>query len=133
MTRRADDTDATAGSAARALAERAVSIVDTGSRIGDPFVARPSVGQRLRWYRSRDPDTDPAAAIRHAIQSDWLVALPRPRSGRPCLTVRDGRRIAAAHARYRHADEPANVDACDALLGLGLPDVLDEPVVIGPP
>jgi hypothetical protein len=130
--RPAAETDATAGSAARALSQRAVSIVDARTRRDDPFAARPSVASTLRYCRSRDPDTTPAAAIRHAIQQDALLALPRPRTGRPCLTVHDGRRVAMCQARYARADEPAHVDACRDLLAAGLPTVLDREWVRGP-
>ena len=132
MTRPAAETDATKGACARALSQRATSMVDTRTRGTDPFASRPAVASTLRYTRSRDPDTTPAAAIRTALGNDHLVALPRPRSGRPCLTVRDARRVAACHTRYRRAGEDANAAACARLLREGLPDVLDEPGVRGP-
>ena len=132
MTRPAAETDATAGACALALSQRATSMVDTRTRRGDPFAARPAVGSTLRYTRSRDPDTTPGAAIRHAIRQGHLVALPRPASGRDCLTVRDARRIAACHARYREAGEAANADACATLLREGLTEVLEVGWVDGP-
>ena len=132
MTRPAAETDATAGSAALALAQRAVSTVDTRTRRGDPFASRSSVGITLAYSRSRDPNTTPSTAIDHARKMDELVALPRPRSGEPCLTIRDARRIAACHARYRDAGEAQNAEACAALLEEGLPEVLDKEYVTGP-
>ena len=132
MTRPAEETDATKGSAARALSQRATSKVDTLTRRGDPFAARPSVMSSLRYTRSRDPDTRPSAAVKHAIAQDHLLVLPRPDSGRPCLTVRDGRRVAMCHARYKRAGETQNVQACENLLASGLPEVLDVEWVCGP-
>ena len=130
--RPASETDATAGSAALALAQRAVGIVDTRTRRDDPFTARTGVGITLAYTRSRDPNTTPSTAIDHARKIDELVALPRPRSGEPCLTIRDARRIAACHARYRDAGEAQNAEACAALLEEGLPEVLDKEYVTGP-
>ena len=130
--RPAAETDATAGSAALALAQRAVSTVDTRTRRGDPFASRSGVGITLAYSRSRDPNTTPSTAIDHARKMDELVALPRPQSGEACLTVRDARRIAACHARYREAGEAQNAEACAALLEEGLPEVLDKEYVTGP-
>ena len=132
MTRPAAETDATAGSAALALAQRAVGIVDTRTRRDDPFTARTGVGITLAYTRSRDPNTTPSTAIDHARKMDELVALPRPGSGEACLTVRDARRIAACHARYQQAGETQNAEACAALLEAGLPEVLDKEYVRGP-
>ena len=132
MTRPAPETDATRGSAALALAQRAVSMVDTRTRKHDPFATRTGVGITLAYARSRDPNTTPSTAIDHARKIDELVALPRPRSGEPCLTIRDARRIAACHARYRDAGEAQNAEACAALLEEGLPEVLDKEYVTGP-
>ena len=133
MTRPAAETDATKGSCALALSQRATSKVDTLTRGDDPFAARPSVGSSLRYTRSRDADTSPGQAIQTAIENDHLLALPRPRSGRPCLTVRDARRVAACHHRYAAADETHNADVCESLLeDGGLPDVLDVAWVEGP-
>jgi hypothetical protein len=132
MTRPAEETDATKGSAALALSQRATSKVDTLTRRGDPFAARPSVMSSLRYTRSRDPDTRPSAAVKHAIGQGHLLALPRPGSGRPCLTVRDGRRVAMCHRRYKRAGEATNVNACEAILAEGLPTVLDVEWVRGP-
>jgi len=130
--RPAAETDATAGTCARALSQRATHMVDTRTRRGDPFADRHAVGSTLRYTRSRDPDTSPGAAIRHAISQDHLVALPRPGSGRDCLTVRDGRRIAACHTHYRQADEREHAATCAAMLRAGLPDVLGVEWVRGP-
>ena len=132
MTRAATETDATAGSAALALAQRAVSTVDTRTRRDDPFTARTGVGITLACSRSRDPNTTPPTAIDHACKMDELVALPRPETGRPCLTVRDARRIAACMRRYQHAGETQNAQACADLLETGLPEVLDKEYVTGP-
>ena len=55
--RPAAETDATAGSAALALAQRAVSTVDTRTRRGDPFTSRSGVGVTLAYARSRDLPT----------------------------------------------------------------------------
>jgi len=133
MTRQAAETDATKGSASLALSQRATSMVDTRTRRGDPFAARPSVGSSLRYSRSRDADTTPGQAIRTAIDNDHLLALPRPGSGRPCLTVRDARRVAACHNRYAKAGESHNADVCESLLESGeLPSVLDVAWVEGP-
>jgi len=132
MTRPAAETDATKGGPARSLAERAISMVDTRTRKSDPFAARPSVGSSLRYSRSRDPETTPGQAIAIAIERDVLLPLPRPGSGRPCLTVRDGRRVAACCARYQAAGEPANVDACRDRLAAGLPTIHPHPEVRGP-
>ena len=132
MTRPAAETDATAGSAALALAQRAVSTVDTRTRRDDPFTARTGVGITLACSRSRDPNTTPPTAIDHAIKMDELVALPRPGSGEACLTVRDGRRIAACMRRYQQAGETQNAQACADLLETGLPRVLDREYVTGP-
>ena len=132
MTRPAAETDASRGSAARALSQRATSIADTRTRKTDPFASRTSVGSTLRYTRSRDPGTSPADAIAVAIDHDHLVALPRPGSGRKCLTVRDARRIAACHARYRNTGETTNAEACAALLREGLPEVLGVEWVQGP-
>ena len=132
MTRPAAETDATAGSAALALAQRAVSTVDTRTRRDDPFASRSSVGITLAYSRSRDPNTTPLTAIDHACKSDELVALPRPRSGEACLTVRDGRRIAACMRRYQQAGDIENAETCRELLETGLPRVLPTEYVIGP-
>ena len=133
MTRPAAETDATKGSASLALSQRATSKVDTLTRRDDPFAARPSVGSSLRYTRSRDADTTPGQAIRTAIDNDHLLPLPRPGSGRPCLTIRDARRVAACHNRYSAAGEPHNADVCESLLDDGeLPPVLDVPWVTGP-
>ena len=130
--RPAAETDATAGSAALALSQRAVSRVDTRTRRDDPFTARTGVGITLAHSRSRDPNTTPSTAIDHACTIDELVALPRPGSGEACLTVRDGRRIAACMRRYQQAGETQNAQACAALLETGLPEVLDKEYVTGP-
>ena len=130
--RPAAETDATAGSAALALAQRAVSTVDTRTRRDDPFTARTGVGITLACSRSRDPNTTPSTAIAHAIKMDELVALPRPQSGEACLTVRDGRRVAACMRRYQQAGETQNTQACADLLEHGLPRVLDREYVTGP-
>ena len=130
--RPAAETDATAGSAALALAQRAVSMVDTRTRRGDPFTSRSGVGVTLAYARSRDPNTTPSTAIDHARSLNELVVLPRPGSGEACLTVRDARRIAACHSRYRDAGETQNAAACAALLEAGLPEVLDKEHVRGP-
>ena len=130
--RPAAETDATAGSAALALAQRAVSVVDTRTRRGSPFAARTSVGPTLACMRSRDPNTTPMTAIAHAIKMDELVALPRPETGRPCLTVRDARRVALCHTYYKRAGETQNTQACADLLESGLPSVLDKEYVTGP-
>ena len=132
MTRPAAETDATAGSAALALAQRAVSTVDTRTRREDPFTSRSGVGVTLAYTGSRDPNTTPATAIAHTIKMDELVALPRPRSGEACLTVRDGRRIAACMRRYQQVGETQNTQACADLLEHGLPRVLDREYVTGP-
>ena len=132
MTRPAAETDATAASAALALAQRAVSTVDTRTRRGDPFTARTGVGITLAHSRSRDPNTTPPTAIDHACKMDELVALPRPGSGEACLTVRDGRRVAACMRRYQQAGETQNAQACTDLLETGLPRVLDREYVTGP-
>ena len=132
MTRPAAETDATRGSAALALSQRAVGIVDTRTRRGDPFTARTGVGITLAYTRSRDPNTTPSTAIDHARKMDELVQLPRPRSGEACLTVRDGRRIAACMRRYQQAGETQNTQACADLLEDGLPRVLDREYVTGP-
>ena len=126
------ETDATAGSAALALAQRAVSMVDTRTRRDDPFTARTGVGITLAYSRSRDPNTTPSTPIDHACKIDELVALPRPGSGEACLTVRDGRRIAACMRRYQQAGETQNTQACADLLEHGLPRVLDREYVTGP-
>ena len=132
MTRPAAETDATAGSAALALAQRAVGIVDARTRRTDPFTARTGVGITLAYSRSRDPNTPPSTAIDHACTIDELVALPRPGSGEACLTVRDGRRVAACMRRYQQAGETQNAQACADLLEDGLPRVLDREYVTGP-
>lgn len=131
-TRPAAETDATAGSVARALSQRAVSTVDTRTRRSDPFATRTGVGVTLAYTRSRDPNTTPSTAIDHAISMDELVALPRPHTGEACLTVRDARRVAACHHRYREAGETTNAEACAALLAEGLPTVLEKEYVRGP-
>ena len=130
--RPAAETDATRGSCALALAQRAVSTVDTRTRRDDPFAARSSVGISLAYSRSRDPNTTPSTAIDHARKMDELVQLPRPRSGEACLTVRDGRRVAACMRRYQQAGETQNAQACADLLEHGLPRVLDREYVTGP-
>ena len=130
--RPAAETDATAGSAALALSQRAVSMVDTRTRRDDPFASRSSVGVTLAYSRSRDPNTTPSTAIDHARKMDELLALPRPESGEACLTVRDGRRIAACMRRYQQAGETQNTQACADLLDHGLPTVLDRKYVTGP-
>ena len=131
-TRPAPETDATTGSAALALAQRAVSMVDTRTRRSDPFTSRSGVGVTLAYSRSRDPNTTPPTAIDHACSLNELVALPRPGSGEACLTVRDGRRIAACMRRYQQADETQNAQACADLLETGLPEVLEKEYVRGP-
>ena len=132
MTRPAAETDATTGSAALALAQRAVGVVDTRTRRDDPFTSRSGVGVTLAYSRSRDPNTTPLTAIDHACKIDELVALPRARSGEACLTVRDGRRVAACMRRYQQAGETQNAQACADLLEHGLPRVLDREYVTGP-
>ena len=133
MTRPAAETDATKGSCALALSQRATSKVDTLTRGDDPFAARPSVGSSLRYTRSRDADTSPAAAIRVAVEQGELVALPRPQSGRACLTVRDRTRLAMCHTRYRQAGEDANAAACAERIEAGdVPKVLEREYVRGP-
>ena len=132
MTRPAPETDATRGSAALALAQRAVSMVDTRTRKHDPFAVRTSIGITLAYSRSRDPNTTPSTAIDHACSLNELVALPRPGSGEACLTVRDGRRVAACMRRYQQAGETQNTQACADLLEDGLPRVLDREYVTGP-
>ena len=130
--RPAAETDATAGSAALALAQRAVSTVDTRTRRDDPFTSRSGVGVTLAYTRSRDPNTTPSTAIDHACSMGELVALPRPRSGEACLTVRDGRRVAACMRRYQQAGETDHAETCRELLEAGLPRVLDKEYVTGP-
>ena len=132
MTRPAAETDATAGSAALALSQRAVGIVDARTRRTDPFTERTGVGITLAYTRSRDPNTTPSTAIDHARKVDELVQLPRPGSGEACLTVRDGRRVAACMRRYQQAGETQNTQACVDLLDHGLPRVLDREYVTGP-
>ena len=127
------ETDATKGSCARALAQRAVGVVDTRTRKADPFAARSAVGMTLRYTRSRDPDTTPRAAIALAIEQDELVALPRPESGEACLTVRDRTRLAMCHTRYRQAGEDANAAACaERIEASDVPKVLERAYVSGP-
>ena len=126
------ETDATEGSCALALSQRAVGIVDARTRRGSPFASRTSVGPTLACMRSRDPNTTPTTAIAHAIKMDELVALPRPETGRPCLTVRDARRVALCHTYYKRAGETQNTQACADLLEDGLPSVLDKEYVTGP-
>jgi hypothetical protein len=124
--------DATRGSAARPLAQRAVSIVDARTR-SDPFASRSAVTITLGNCRSRDDDTTPGQALSIAVEQDELVALPRPRSGRACLTVRDKRRLAACAARYRQAGEDANAAACvERIEADGVPEVLEREYVRGP-
>ena len=132
MTRPAAETDATRGSCALALSQRAVGIVDARTRRDDPFAARTGVGITLAYSRSRDPNTTPSTAIDHARKMDELVQLPRPRSGEACLTVRDGRRVAACMRRYQQAGETQNAQVCADLLEHGLPRVLDKEYVTGP-
>jgi len=132
MTRPAAETDATKGSCARALSQRAVGVVDARTRRSDPFVARTSVGITLAYTRSRDPNTTPSTAMDHAVKIEELVALPRPETGEACLTVRDARRVAACRARYREAGEEGNAAECLRLLEAGLPSVLDRAYVTGP-
>lgn len=130
--RPAAETDATKGSCARALSQRAVGVVDARTRRSDPFAPRTSVGITLAYTRSRDPNTTPSTAMDHACKIEELVALPRPETGEACLTVRDARRVAACHTRYREAGEEQNAAACETLLGEGLPSVLDRAYVTGP-
>ena len=131
MTRR-PETDATKGSCALPLAKRVVSVVDTRTRRSDPFAARPSVGITLGNMRSKDDNTSVSQAIHIAINQGEIIELPRPGSGRPCLTVRDARRIAAAHTRYVEAGERQNARACRERLETGLPQILDRAYVTGP-
>ena len=131
-TRPAPETDATEGSCALALAQRAVSVVDARTRRGSPFASRTSVGPTLACMRSRDPNTTPMTAIAHACKIDELVALPRPGSGEACLTVRDARRVALCHTYYKRAGETQNAQACADLLEHGLPTVLPKEYVTGP-
>ena len=130
--RPAAETDATKGSAALALAQRAVSMVDTRTRRGDPFASRSGVGVTLAYTRSRDPNTTPSTAIDHARKIDELVQLPRPGTAETCLTVRDGRRIAACMRRYQQAGETQHAETCRELLEAGLPEVLEKEYVTGP-
>lgn len=132
MTRPAEETDATKGSCALALSQRATSKVDRLTRRGDPFADRSEVIIGLRHTRSRDPNTTPDAAVKHAIGNDHLLALPRPKTSRACLTVRDARRVAACHNRYKAAGESDNAAKCQSLLESGLPSVLDVSWVEGP-
>ena len=132
MTRPAAETDATRGSCALALSQRAVGIVDARTRRDDPFAARTGVGITLAYSRSRDPNTTPSTAIDHARKMDELLQLPRPGGGKACLTVRDGRRVAACMRRYQQAGETQNAQACVDLLETGLPRVLDREYVTGP-
>ena len=130
--RPAAETDATKGSAARPLSLRAVAKVDTLTR-SDPFAAYTEVVQSLRYTRSRDGDTSPTDAIAVARSNDHLLVLGRPRTGEKCLTVRDARRVAMCHHAYREAGEEANARECAKLLDReALPDVLDQPGVVGP-
>ena len=131
-TRSAPETDATEGSCALALAQLAVSILDARTRRASTIASRTSLCPTLACMRSRDPNTTPMTAIAHACKINELVALPRPGSGEACLTVRDARRIAACHARYREAGEAQNTEACRELLEAGLPEVLDKEYVTGP-
>ena len=127
------ETDATKGSCARALSQRAVSTVDTRTRGSDPFAERTELVITLGNCRSRDADTSPAAAIRVACEQGELVTLPHPRSGRACLTVRDRTRLAMCHTRYRQAGEDANARACAERIEAGdVPTVLDREYVRGP-
>lgn len=131
--RPAAETDATVGSCARALSQRATSLVDTRTRTGDPFASRDAAIVTLRYTRSRDDDTSPAAALRVAVEQGELVALPRPRSGRACLTVRDRTRLAMCCARYRQAGADANAAACVERIEAGdVPEVLEREYVRGP-
>ena len=127
------ESDATRGACARALSQRAVGIVDARTRRADPFAERSAVTITLGNCRSRDDDTTPAAAIRVAVEQNELVALPRPRSGRACLTVRDRTRLAMCAARYRQAGEDANAAACvERIEAGGVPEVLKREYVRGP-
>ena len=126
------ETDATKGSCSLPLAKRVVSLVDTRTRKSDPFAARPSVGITLGNMRSKDDNTSVSQAIQIAINQGEIIELPRPGSGRPCLTVRDARRIAAAHTRYVEAGEKQNARACRDRLETGLPQILDREYVTGP-
>lgn len=128
--RNAPETDATRGSAALALAQRATSVVDTRTRRGDPFADKSSVVITLSEMRSRDPNTTPRDAIALAQRNEEVVALPSPTTGRACLTVLDRRRIAACHARYRDAGDERNAAVCERLLRDGeLPERLNREYV----
>lgn len=131
-TRPAEETDATKGACARSLSKHVTSVVDTRTRRTDPFASIHAVGTTLRYKRSRDANTTPSQAITLAVENDEVIRLPRPGSGRECLTVRDGRRIAACHRRYVNAGETHNADVCGELLETDLPTVLDREYVTGP-
>ena len=126
------ESDATKGTCALALSQRATSIVDARTRRSDPFADRSAVMITLSNCRSRDDDTTPGAAVKHAIRQNHLVALPGPASGEPCLTVRDARRIAACHTSYQRAGESRHAAECQELLESGLPRVLGVAWVRGP-
>ena len=127
------ESDATRGACARALSQRAVGIVDARTRRADPFASRSAVTITLGNCRSRDDETTPGQALSIAIEQGELVALPRPGSGRACLTVRDRTRLAMCHTRYRQAGEDANAAACAERIEAGdVPKVLQREYVTGP-
>lgn len=121
------------GSTALPLSKRAVSLVDTRTRIGDPFAAKASVAQTLAGYRSRD-DTTPQTAIALAVKQEEVVRLPKPGGDRECLTIRDKRRLAACSARYRDVGDGELAAACVELVEReDVPRTLERDYVTGPP
>ena len=82
--------DATRGSAAKSLSERAVSVVRTRTRKSDPPLADLSgVCITLDGLHVRDADTRPSQAIRMAVRRGDLVALTPPERERECLGLPD--------------------------------------------
>lgn len=128
------DSTATKGTAALPLSKRAVSVVDTRTRRGDPFAAKTAVAMTLARYGSSDPDTTPSTAIDLARKQDELVLLPKPGGDRACLTIRDKRRLAACAARFRDAGDEELAEACiDLVERDDVPRVLERSYVTGPP
>jgi len=126
-------TDADAGHCNLPLAKRAVSLIDTLTRGGDPFVSRSTAAMQLSGKRSRDRRTDPVQALALAVDNGDIVCVPRPDTGEQCLTVKDKRRLAQCAARYRQHDERQNAQACiERVEQPGTPDVLDRWYVEGP-
>jgi len=107
--------DATKGSAAKSVAERAISMVETRTRNRDPpLCAKTGVCITLQQSHVRDGDTSPSAAVRMAVRNGHLVELTPPERDRAHLGLPTADTFRAAFDELHEARvRAAYVDECE--------------------